>query len=117
MRNDLIKEGITSQLLDTTITKDQIYVSHTGNSSDDIAVPHSLLALTIPPADMPAENCNLKTQDDQLLTPPTSARDSIPTLAFPLNNVTSPSPLTKNKHYENEVDVQLERDPLVKIFC
>ena len=28
--------------------------------------------------------------------------------------VTSPSPLTKNKHYESEVDVQLERDPLVK---
>ena len=57
LRNDLIKEGITYQLLDTTSTKDQISVSQTGNSSD---------------------------------------------------------PLTKNKHYENEVDVQLERDPLVK---
>ena len=116
LRNDLIKEGITSQLLDTTNTKDQIYVSQTGNSSDDIVVQQSLLATTTPPVDMPADNCDLKTQYDQLLTPSTSVRDPIPILAFPLNDetVTSLSPLTKNKHYENEVDVQLERDPLVK---
>ena len=116
LRNDLIKEGITSQLLDTINTKYQISVSQTGNSSDDIVVQQSLLAITTPPVDMPVDNCDLKTQDDQLLTPSTYARDPIPILAFPLNDetVTSPSPLTKNKHYENEVDVQLERDPLVK---
>ena len=118
LRNDLIKEGITSQLHDTTNTKDKISVSQTGNSSDDIVVQHSLPAQTTPPIDMPVYNCDLNTQDDQLLTPSTSARDPIPTLAFPLNDetVTSPSHLTKNKHYENAVDAQFERDPLVRKY-
>ena len=68
LRNDLIKESMTSQLIDTTNTKDQI----SNNSSDDIAVQHSLLAPTISPVDMPAGNCDIKTQDDQLLTPSTN---------------------------------------------
>ena len=67
---------------------------------------------------MPADNCDLKTQDDQLLTFSTSARDPIPTLAFPLHDetVTSPSPIIKNKHHDNKVDVQLERDSLVRKY-
>ena len=61
LRNDLINEGLTSQFLDTTNTKYQISVSQTGNSSDDIVVLHSLPALTTPPVDMPAGNCDLET--------------------------------------------------------
>ena len=72
--------------------------------------------LTTPPVDIPADNFDLKTQDDQLLTPSTSARDPFPTLAFPVNDdtVTSPSPLTKQKHYEDAADAQMERYPLVR---
>ena len=99
LRNGLIKEDMTSQLLDPTNTKYQIYVSQSGNSSDDSVAQQYLPVLKTPPVDMHEDNCDLKTQGDQLIPPSTSARDPMPTLALQLNDetLTSPSPLTNKR--------------------
>ena len=110
MRNDLIKEEVMSQLLNTPNKNEETCVSHTDMEDISYSVPPS----PPPSFEIPLHECDFNNRDNTEHPPPPAPLQE-PISTSPMEDKTEPSPPPPtNEHSEIAADAQLEIEPPVK---